>query len=117
MGVGVWGGGYIEEEARPGRNVWGGRGPVVFAKKRSVENKEKFNYILALDGHRLKYYHATINQKHASTLNNDGTKQWFEWSGTQGGVLCIVLAAIKRQYIRKNKLMGKTGKYRCIRPF
>ncbi len=41
MEVGVRGGGYIEEEARPGRNMWGGRGPFVFAVKRSVENKEK----------------------------------------------------------------------------
>ncbi len=36
MEVGVQGGGYIEEEARPGWNVWGGRGPVVFAVKKSV---------------------------------------------------------------------------------
>jgi hypothetical protein len=41
MEVGVRGGGYIEEEARPGRNVWGGWGPIVFAIKRSIENKEK----------------------------------------------------------------------------
>jgi hypothetical protein len=49
MEVGAQGGGYIEEEVRSGRNVWRGRGPVVFAIKWSVENKEK-NYILALDG-------------------------------------------------------------------
>jgi hypothetical protein len=41
MEVGVWGGGYIEEEARPGRNVWVGQGPVVVAVKWSVKNKEK----------------------------------------------------------------------------
>jgi hypothetical protein len=41
MEVCIRGGGYIEEEARPGQNVWGGRGPVVFAVKRSVKNKEK----------------------------------------------------------------------------
>jgi hypothetical protein len=41
MEVGVWGGEYIEEEARPGRNVWGGRGPYIFAVKQSVKNKEK----------------------------------------------------------------------------
>ncbi len=41
MEVGVRGGGCIEEEARPGRNVWGGRGPVVFAVKWSAKNKEK----------------------------------------------------------------------------
>ena len=41
MEVGVRGGGYIEEEARPGQNMWGGQGPVIFAVKRSVENKEK----------------------------------------------------------------------------
>jgi hypothetical protein len=41
MEVGIRGGGYIEEKARPGQNVWGGRGPVFFAVKRSVENKEK----------------------------------------------------------------------------
>ncbi len=104
MELGVWGGGYIEEEARPGRNVCGGgRGPVVFAVKRSVKNKGK-KYILALDGRRSKYYHATTKQKHASALN-DGTKEWCEWGGTQGGVLCIISAAIKRQYIRKNKII------------
>jgi hypothetical protein len=41
MEVGIRGGGYIEEEARPGRNVWGARGHIVFAVKRSVKNKEK----------------------------------------------------------------------------
>jgi hypothetical protein len=41
MEVGVPGGGYIEEEVRPGRNMWGGRGSVVFAVKRSAKNKEK----------------------------------------------------------------------------
>ncbi len=41
MEVGVRGGGYIEEEARSGWKVWGGQGPVVFAVKRSVKNKEK----------------------------------------------------------------------------
>ncbi len=40
MEVGFRGEGYIEVEARPGRNVWGGWGPVIFAVKRSVENKE-----------------------------------------------------------------------------
>jgi hypothetical protein len=41
MEVGVRGGGFIEEEARPGRNVWGGQCSIVFAVKRSVKNKEK----------------------------------------------------------------------------
>jgi hypothetical protein len=82
--VGIRGGAYIEEEARPGRNVWVGQGPVVFAIKWSVKNKEKLNYILALDGRRSKYYHATTNQKHALALN-DGMKEWCKWSGTQGG--------------------------------
>jgi hypothetical protein len=41
MEVSIRGRGYIEEEARPGRNMWGGQGPVVFAFKRSVKNKEK----------------------------------------------------------------------------
>ncbi len=43
MEVGVRVGGYIEEEAMPGQNVWGGQGPIVFAVIRSVENKEKEN--------------------------------------------------------------------------
>jgi hypothetical protein len=29
MEIGVQGGGYIEEEARPGQDMWGGQGPVV----------------------------------------------------------------------------------------
>jgi hypothetical protein len=41
MKVGIRGGGTIEEEARLGRNVWGGQGPVVFAVKWSVKDKEK----------------------------------------------------------------------------
>jgi hypothetical protein len=41
MEVGVQGGGYIKGEARPGWNVWGGRGAVVFAVKQSIKNKEK----------------------------------------------------------------------------
>jgi hypothetical protein len=40
MLVGIRGGGYIEEEARPGRNVWGGQGPVVFAVKQSTKTKK-----------------------------------------------------------------------------
>jgi hypothetical protein len=75
MEIGPQGGGYIEEEARPGWNVWVGQGPVVFAVKRGVENNEKYNDILALDGCCSKYYHATTNQKHASALD-DGTKEW-----------------------------------------
>jgi hypothetical protein len=41
MEVGIRGGGYIEEEARPGRNVWGRQGPVFFAVKQSIKNIEK----------------------------------------------------------------------------
>jgi hypothetical protein len=35
--VGIRGGGYIEEEARPGQNMWGGQGLVIFTIKWSVE--------------------------------------------------------------------------------
>jgi hypothetical protein len=41
MEVGIRGGVDIEEEARRGQNVWGGQGPVVFAIKWSIKNKEK----------------------------------------------------------------------------
>jgi hypothetical protein len=41
MEVGVRGGGFIEEDVRPGWNVWGRQGPVVFAVKRSIKIKEK----------------------------------------------------------------------------
>ncbi len=102
MEVGVRGGVYIEKEARLGRNVWGGRGPIDFAVKWSVKNKEKYNYILALDGRRLKYNQTTTNPKYASAFNN-GTKEWYKWGGMQGGLLCIISAAIKRQYVRKIK--------------
>jgi hypothetical protein len=37
----VRGGGYIEEEARPGRNVGGGQDPAIFSVKLSIQNKEK----------------------------------------------------------------------------
>ncbi len=40
MEVGVCGGGYVEEEARLGQNVWGGRGPVIFAIKWSIKNRK-----------------------------------------------------------------------------
>jgi hypothetical protein len=74
---------------RPGQNVWGGQGFVVFAIKRSIKNKEKSNYILALDGRHSKYNQATTNQKYASAFDN-GTKEWYKWDGMQGGLLCIV---------------------------
>jgi hypothetical protein len=61
---------------------------------------------MALDGRRSKYHHPTTNQKHATAFDN-GTKEWDKWGGTQGGLLCIVLAAIKRQYIRKNKIIRR----------
>jgi hypothetical protein len=41
MKVDALGGGYIEEEARMGWNVWGGQGPLVFAVKQSIKNTKK----------------------------------------------------------------------------
>ncbi len=52
-----------------GRNylfVWGG--------ELINERKKKTIYIVALDGHRLKYFHTTTNQKHAAGIDN-GTKE------------------------------------------
>jgi hypothetical protein len=55
----------------------------------ALKTKKNQNYILALDGRRSKYNQTTTNQKYASVLNN-GTKEWYKWDGTQGGLLCIV---------------------------
>jgi hypothetical protein len=41
MEVGVQGGGYIEKEARLGRNVWGGQGPVVLPSNGALKTKKK----------------------------------------------------------------------------
>ncbi len=79
----------------------GGARSCPFCHQTEHQKQRKRKLHIGLDAHRSKYYHATTNQKHASALNDD-TKEWFEWSGTQGGVLCIASAAIKRQYIRKN---------------
>jgi hypothetical protein len=97
-------GDILRRKQGQGGTCGGGQGPIVFAVKRSVENKIKQNYILALDCCRSKYNQTTTNQKYASVFDN-GTKEWYEWGGTQGGLLCIVLAAIKRQYIRKHKII------------
>ncbi len=85
-----WGG-----HAAGADRVGGGKVPSFTPSNGALKTKKQ-NYILALDGHGSKYYHATTNQKHASALD-DGTKKWWEWSGTQRGVICIILAAIKRQ--------------------
>jgi hypothetical protein len=41
MDVGIQGGGYIDEEAKPMWNMCGGRGPVDSPVKRSTKNKKK----------------------------------------------------------------------------
>ncbi len=70
-----------------------------FFRQMERQKQRKKNYILALDGRYSKYNQTTTNQKYASAIDN-GTKEWYEWGGMQGGLLCIVLVAIKRQNIR-----------------
>ncbi len=42
-------------------------------------------------------------------------KEWYEWGGMQGGLLCIVSAAIKRQYIRRNKIIHWVAAKICLK--
>jgi hypothetical protein len=60
------------------------------------------NFILALDGRRSKCYHATTNQKHASAID-DGTKEWCDWSGTQGGGGALFWRQLRGNILEKIK--------------
>jgi hypothetical protein len=42
--------------------------------------KKRKKYIVALEGHHLKYFHATTNQKHVAAIDN-GTEEGCEWQG------------------------------------
>ncbi len=86
-----------------GGTCGGGQGPSFLPSNGASKTKKK-NYILALDGCHSKYNQATTNQKYVSVFDN-GTKEWYKWGGMQGGLLCIVLVAIKKQYIRKDKII------------
>jgi hypothetical protein len=50
-------GGCVGEEARPGRNVWGGRLPIVWGGIFIKEKNSKMGGPLALDGRRLMGEH------------------------------------------------------------
>jgi hypothetical protein len=58
---------------------------------------------VALDGHRLKYFHATTNQKHAAVIDN-GKKEGCEWQGVGRKSNSIILGAIELGEDTKNKL-------------
>jgi hypothetical protein len=49
---------------------------------------------VALDGHHLKYFHATTNQKHAPVINN-GTKEGCKQQGARRKSNSIILGAIE----------------------
>jgi hypothetical protein len=43
-----------------------------------INEKEEKEYAVALDGHRLKYFYSTTNQKHAALIDK-GMKERCEW--------------------------------------
>ncbi len=45
--------GCVREEARPGRNMWGGRSPVIWGGILIGKKNREMGGPLALDGHRL----------------------------------------------------------------
>ncbi len=54
--------------------MWGGRYLFVWGSE-SIDKKK-----VALDGRRLKYFHATTKQKHAVVIDN-GTKEGYKLQG------------------------------------
>ncbi len=92
MEVGVWGRRCNEKDARPGWNV---QGALSFCLGQSIDQpKKRKKYIMTLDSHRSKYFHATTSQKHAAAINN-GTKEGCEWQGAGRKRDSIILGAIK----------------------
>ncbi len=81
--------GCVGEEARPGRNVWGGRLPVVWGGILINKKNREMGGPLALDGRHLMG-DTTTNQKLASTVGG-ALKRRGDRGGTCGGVLSLCL--------------------------
>ncbi len=76
--------GCIGEEARPGRNVWGGRLPVVWTGMLIDKKNSKMGGPLALDGRRLMGGHN--NQPKVGINGGRGIEEerrpgWNMWGG------------------------------------
>jgi hypothetical protein len=65
-----------------------------------INKKKKTKYVMALDGRRLKYFHATTNQKHAAAINN-GKKEGCKWQGAGRKHDFIILEAIELEGDKK----------------
>ncbi len=74
MKVGFQGSRYIGEDARPGRNIWGGIVFLFGALKKVTKNKKMHCGLRRLPGNILD---ATTNQKHAITIEG-GQERKFE---------------------------------------
>jgi hypothetical protein len=57
-----------EEDALPGRSMWGDVVSSLGAANSTTTKSQKLKYIVALDGCRSKKIHSTTNKKHAGAM-------------------------------------------------
>jgi hypothetical protein len=79
--------GCVGEEARPGRNVWGGQLPIVWGGILIDEKNREMGGPFALDGCRLMGGH----NNQPKVLKRGG-----DWGGTCGGGVVSLLGAANR---------------------
>ncbi len=90
--------GCIGEEARPGRNVWGGRLPIVWGGILIDEKNREMGGPFALDGHRLMERHN--NQQKVAIAVEGALKRKGDRGGTCGG--CCLFAWSGESTKKKN---------------
>jgi hypothetical protein len=94
--------GFIGEEARPGRNVWGGRLPIVWGGILIDEKNSKMGGPLALDGRRLMVGHN--NQPKVGIDSGRGIEEKRQpGRNVWGGVVFLLRAA----NLRRKKMTPK----------
>ncbi len=81
--------GCIGEEARLGRNVWGGQLPIIWGRILIDKKIREMGGPLALDGRHLMGGHN--NQPKVGITVGGALKRRGDWSGTCGGVLSLCL--------------------------
>ncbi len=96
----------IEDDARPGRNVPGGF-IFLFGGANWSTKKKRQKYVVALEGRHSKYFHTTINQKHAAAIDK-GMKEGYERWGAVRKCVSIILGAIK---LGGDKKLNKIGEF------
>jgi hypothetical protein len=94
--------GYVGEEARPGRNVWGGRLPVVWGGILIDENNREMGGPFVLDGRRLMGGHN--NQPKVGINGGRGIEEERgPGRNVWGGVVSLLGAANQRRKKRQQK--------------